>query len=90
MIIIKKQSYNDQARKILANNIVYFRLKRNWSQEDFAEELGTTPNYVSNLENAKRNTRIDYIGYIASTLKVEIEELFVKRPPVKNNRLPRR
>ena len=58
------------ARNILANNIVYYRLQNGWSQEDFADKLGTTPTYVSNLENAKRNTRIDYIDHIATVLKV--------------------
>lgn len=56
MIIKSKNYYENHARKILANNIVYFRIKKNWSQEDFADELGTTPTYVSGLENAKRNT----------------------------------
>ena len=82
--------YKDNTRKILANNIRYFRLKRNWSQEDFADELGTTPTYISNLENAKRNMRVDYIGHIADTLGVPVEDLFVNRPSVINNRIPRR
>lgn len=81
--------YKDYARKILANNIIYFRLKNNWSQEDFADELETTPTYVSNLENARRNTRIDYIGHIADTLGVSLEQLFTERPKVENNRISR-
>ena len=72
--------YNLRARKILANNIIFFRLENEWSQEDFADKLGTTPTYVSTLENAKRNTRIDYIGHIADTLGVSIEQLFKERP----------
>lgn len=87
VMIIK---YENQARKILANNIIYFRLKKNWSQEDFADELGTTPTYVSNLENARRNTRIDYIGHIADTLGVSLDNLFTERPKVTNHRIPRR
>lgn len=89
-MVIKSKHYENQACKILANNIVYFRLKKNWSQEDFADELGTTPTYVSNIENAKRNTRIDYIGHIADTLGVSLEQLFVERTPVVNHRIPRR
>ncbi len=89
-MIIKSNEYETQARKILANNIIYFRLKKNWSQEDFADELGTTTTYVSNLENAKRNSRIDYIGHIADTLGVPLEQLFVKRNSVVNHRIPRR
>ena len=75
MINIKKKNYSKQSRNILANNIIYYRLKLNWSQEDLAEELGTTATYISNLENAKRNMRVDYIGFIADTLKVKIEDL---------------
>ena len=78
------------ARKILANNIVYYRLEKGWSQEDFADKLGTTPTYVSNLENAKRNTIIDYIDHIATVLDVELFQLFVKRENIENRRIPRR
>lgn len=86
MINIKKKNYSKQSRNILANNIIYYRLKLNWS----AEELGTTATYISNLENAKRNMRVDYIGFIADTLKVKVEELFIEREPVKNHRRPRK
>ena len=85
-----KTKYKTQTRELLANNIRYFRLKKNWSQEDFADELGTTPTYISNLENAKRNMRVDYIGHIADTLGVSVNELFTSRPKVINHRVPRR
>ena len=77
------------ARSILANNIVYYRLQKGWSQEDFADKLGTTI-AVPNLENAKRNTRIDYIDHIATTLNVELFQLFEKRENIENRRIPRR
>lgn len=69
-------------RKIVANNIKYYRLKNNWSQEDLAENLGTTPVYVSNLENAKKNIRIDYINHIANTFNIAPKELFIEREPI--------
>lgn len=72
------------AREILANNITYFRLQRGWSQEDFAERLGSKATYISNLENAKRNVRIDYIEHIANTLNVSMEQLFTIRA-IQNN-----
>ena len=55
-----------KARQILANNIVYYRVKNNWSQEHFAELLGTSSGYVSEMENAKRNISIDYIDHLAN------------------------
>lgn len=78
------------ARKILANNIVYFRLLKGLSQEDLAYELGTTATYVSNLENAKRNVRIDYIEHIALTLNIKVSELLEIRDDVETHRIKRK
>ena len=64
-----------KARQILANNIVYYRIKNNWSQEYFAELLGTSSGYVSEMENAKRNISIDYIDHLANIFKIEPHEL---------------
>lgn len=86
-MIIKLKS---NARNILTNNIVYYRLQKGWYQEDFADKLGTTPTYVSNLENAKRNTRIDYINHIETVLDVELFQLFVKKENIENSRITRR
>ena len=72
----------NNARETLANNIVYYRISYGWSQEDFADKLGTTTTYVSSLENAKRNTRIDYIEHIANTLNVNLSQLSEKRDKV--------
>lgn len=80
----------NNAREILANNIVYYRINYGWTQEDFADKLGTTTTYVSSLENGKRNTRIDYIEHIANTLNVDLSQLFEKRDKIENNRIPRR
>ena len=52
--------------------------------------LGTTPVYLSTLENAKRNIRTDYIGHIADTLGINVKELFVERNEVTNIRRPRK
>lgn len=87
MIIKNYKYYENNSRKILANNILYFRIMKSWSQEDFADKLGTTPTYISNLENAKRNTRIDFIGRIADVFEISINELFIERPTVTNRRI---
>ena len=75
------------ARSILANNIVYYRLQKGWSQEDFADKLGTTSTYVSNLENAKRNVTSDFIDKLADSFGVEPHELFIKRDSINNKRV---
>lgn len=79
-----------KARKILSNNIVYFRIKNNWSQEHLAELLETNPGYVSELENGKRNMSIDYIDNLSKIFNIEPHELLIDRLPVSKRRIPRR
>ena len=74
--------YQKKARIILANNIK--------SQEELAELLETTPVYLSSLENAKRNIRLDYIEHIAETLEVNIKDLFIEREIIEKKKRPRR
>lgn len=66
----------NDTRHILAQNITYFRHKNNWSQETLAEKMLTSPAYISQLENAKRNVSIDYIARLSQTFNIEAEELF--------------
>lgn len=73
--MIKEAKISTKARQILANNIVYYRIKNNWSQEYFAELLGTSSGYVSEMENDKRNISIDYIDQLASIFKIEPHEI---------------
>lgn len=77
----------NKTRKILANNIVYWRLQRKWSQEEFAYRLGSSPQYVSTMENGKRNISSDYIDHLATIFKIEPHELLIERPIVKNRRI---
>jgi len=78
------------ARKNLANNIVFFRIKKGWSQEELAEKLGTSPKYLSSLENAKKNCRIDYIEHISNILDIEVYQLLEKREHLKKKRIPKK
>lgn len=64
-------------------------LRNGWSQEKFAELLGTSSGYVSEMENAKRNISIDYIDHIANIFKIEPHELLVNRKPVEIRRIDR-
>ncbi len=77
----------NKTRKILANNIVYWRLQRKWSQEEFAYRLGSSTQYVSTMENGKRNISSDYIDHLATIFKIEPHELLIERPIVKNRRI---
>lgn len=76
-----------QVRKIIANNIVYYRMQKSWSQEHLAELLETTPGYISELEHGKRNISVDHLELIANIFQVEPNDLLITRPPVKIRRI---
>lgn len=76
-----------KTRKILSNNIVYFRMKNKWSQEQLAELLGTSSGYISEIEHEKRNISCDYIDQIAKVFKIEPHELLINRSPVNSRRI---
>ena len=76
-----------ETRKIIANNIVYFRIKKQWTQEYLAELIGTNAVYVSELEHAKRNISSDYIDKLAKIFDIEPHELLVNRSPIDNRRI---
>lgn len=76
-----------KTRKLLANNIIYFRHKNKWSQETFAEKMKSSPAYISQLENAKRNVTTDFFDKIAEALNVEPYELLIERNAINNKRV---
>lgn len=86
-MIIKNLNNSNQSRKLLANNITYYRMRNGWTQEDLAEKLGTNSVYVSNLENCKKNVRIDYIDKLANVFGVKTEQLFSVRENITNHRI---
>ena len=73
----------NKIRKSIANNIVYYRIEKNWSQEYLAELLGTSTTYLSEIENEKRNISIDYLEHISDIFKINAYELLIEREPLK-------
>lgn len=86
-MIIKELNNSNQSRRLLANNITYYRIENGWTQEDLAEKLGTNSVYVSNLENCKKNVRIDYIDKLANVFGIKPEQLFSVRENITNHRI---
>lgn len=76
----------NKTRELLANNIIYWRLKNNWSQEEFAYKINSSAQYVSQMENCKRNITSDTIDHLANIFNIEPHELLIKRPNVKGKR----
>ena len=76
-------------RKNLSNNVLYYRIENNLSQEALAEKMDSSVTYISEIENQKWNVSIDYIEKLAKVLNIEIKELFTQRDNVENKSIKR-
>jgi transcriptional regulator with XRE-family HTH domain len=62
-------------RKLVGRNFATFRREKGFSQERFAEVSGFTQQYVSDLENGRRNPTVVTLYHLASALGVSHVEL---------------
>jgi transcriptional regulator with XRE-family HTH domain len=56
------------------------RLARGWSQADFAERIGLSPNYVGIIERAEKVPGLDTVEAVARTLELNPGELLGEEP----------
>ena len=71
-IILMMQDY----LKLLGKNIRNERLSKSFSQEQLAEMIGKTRNYIGMVERAELNTSVKSIFEIAKALNVEPKVFF--------------
>lgn len=65
-----------KAQEQLGMRIKYLRKQRKWSQEDLAFEAGVNKNYISDLENGRRNPSLDILERIAVAFGISLADLF--------------
>jgi len=63
--------------KQLGLNILFFRKKVNYTQEQLAEAVKKEPHHISNIELAKSAPSLDVIFGIAEALGVPVDRLFM-------------
>lgn len=64
---------------IFADNVKYYRLEKNLSQEKLAELSGLHRTYISDVERQQRNISIGNIEAISSALNIEAYKFFIER-----------
>ena len=74
-------------RKILSENIKYYRFKMKYTQETLAEKTDLSARYISDIENENGNIPIDTLENIANVLKVEPYRLLKE---TKHKKIPKR
>ena len=65
-----------KAQEQLGMRVKYLRKKHRWSQEDLALNANINKNYISDLENGRRNPSLEILERIASTFGISLAELF--------------
>ena len=65
-----------KAQEQLGMRIRFLRQQRHWSQEDLAFNANINKNYISDLENGRRNPSLEILERIAIALNISLEELF--------------
>jgi len=65
-----------KAQEQLGMRIKFLRQQRKWSQEDLAFNANVNKNYLSDLENGRRNPSLEILERIAIAFSISLEELF--------------
>lgn len=66
-------------RKIVGRNVRHFRLKKRLTQEEFAEISGLSQQYISSLENGRRNPTVVTVFELSQALGVNPIDLLRNR-----------
>lgn len=69
-------------RKVLADNIRYYRMALGLSQEQLAERAGMHRTYVGEIEQERANVCLDNIEKVAAALDVDVALLFLADAPL--------
>ncbi len=82
--IAKNKSLDDSLSLLgqLGMRITYLRNKKNISQLELSIRSGVSKNYISDLENGRRNPTITILQKLANGLGVSLEKLFQGIVPI--------
>lgn len=70
-----KKYQSENARVLLAMNVLRFRHELGWSQETLALEAGLHRTFIAHVERQVRNISIDNVERIAIALGVPVADL---------------
>lgn len=66
----------DQLHLVFGESLKFWRLKKGLSQEELAQEAGTSTSFMGMLERGERSTTLEKISKIADALSIEVRDLF--------------
>lgn len=63
---------------IVGEKIRYYRILRNLTQEELAEQIGSSGSYVGRIERGEQNVKLETLEKIANALKLDVFLFFQK------------
>ena len=75
-----------ELKTLLGKNVKYYRFKAGLTQEQLAERINASTNYVGRLERGQHNPSLAKIELIAHSLNIESYELLMKHTGI--DRIP--
>lgn len=66
---------------IVGRKVKAIRLEKRLTQKQLGELTGLHQNYISEIENGKRNITIEILQNIAISLKISVSILFINDSP---------
>lgn len=66
-----------QVEKIIGKRIQKIRRSKGYTQQQFAEMIGLSTNYLSDIERGKSSARLDKLVAIINALECSADDIFV-------------
>lgn len=85
---MKEKTSNSEILKTLGKNIKQIRLLKGLTQENLANDLDKSVNFISLLENGATGISIQSLVDICKVLECDVNSLFVNIIPAIDNNLP--
>ena len=65
-------------RRILSDNVKYYRFKKGYTQEQVAEKIDVSARYMSDIENCIWNVPVDTIQRLAECFEIDYYLLLIE------------
>ena len=70
-------------QKIFINNLRFYRTERGFTQLNFSEAVGVTPNYLNAVENGRNFPSADLLQRMIDKLRILPYRLFLEKPALR-------
>ena len=70
-------------KNVFGKNVKYYRFRKRYTQEQLAEKINVSVNYLGRIERGKHSVDFDVIEALSSALDIRPFELFLE--PKKTN-----